>query len=126
MIWEKVWSKFVIGLVVALMVSIAVVSVVSADTGINLLNPNAQEAAKVVGYGNTGNVYYISHSDRYMNPVARDSGVIVWKTSDKIPVYLNDWYNNNPAYVTEWYKTPEKPPDMTPWKDYCVKYGVKY
>lgn len=145
MIWKKIFPKFTIGLMVAVMAMLCVGSAVFADDGFAVggqpygswfpkasvgydsLNPYAKDVAdKAMGYGETGVYYYKSHSDWYMNPVARDSGVIVWGTSAKIPVYLSDWYKNNPAYITEWYKTPGSPPDMKPWKDFCAKYGVNY
>lgn len=67
-----------------------------------------------------------STATMYLNPDSRDNGVIVWKTSADLPVQHSEWYVNNPAYVTKWYLTPNKPPDMTPWKEYCAKYGVNY
>jgi hypothetical protein len=100
------------GLLVALaiVVTLGVSVVASADGGFS------------IGWKALGK----SSATAYLNPDSRDAGVIVWKSSADLPVQHEDWYVNNPAYVTKWYLTPNKPPDMTPWKEYCKKYGVDY
>lgn len=97
-----------------------------AGVGYAVLNPGAQQAATVVGYGLKGVYSDMGNANAYPNPDARNAGVIVWGTPANVPVALDSWYTNVPAYVTQWYKTPGQPPDMQPWEDFCAKYGVKY
>ena len=104
--------KKYLGLMVALvvLVTLGVSAIVSADGGYS------------IGWKALGK----SSATAYMNPDSRDAGVIVWKSSADLPIQNGDWYVNNPAYVTKWYLTPNQPPDMQPWKDYCAKYNVNY
>lgn len=86
MIWKKVWSKFTVAFMVAVMAMVSLVGVVSADNGsmpqpyyfndkdpgFKYLNDNAKEAAKVVGYG------LQSLTPKYCTFVYRYGGEVTW------------------------------------------------
>lgn len=62
----------------------------------------------------------------YMNPAARDAAR-VYGGDPNLPVLHADWYDNNPSYFVEWYRTPDgQLPDMTKWNKYCQDNGVGY